>query len=172
MQVILTRPAAPPVAAALFADPVCLHDAVADLRSAGFTDLAIAFSIAAKPGQQIDAKARRSREIALHGEKHSLPWRVRHGLEEDSYGHGPEIMTRNDAGQTPPCTVVDLQETLQGMGVPQYRIDLMSREIGASGSLLLVQAGARSEQAQAILEQNCGINRTDTATEPAPPGTR
>lgn len=161
----LSRPDASPIAAAVFTDPIYLHDAVSDLRSAGFKDLSLAFSIEAKRGQQNDPRAQRAREKALFGETHSVPWRVRHGLEDDAHRHDPAVIARKNERQSSPCTEVDLQVTLQAMGVPQYRIDLISREIGASGSLLLVQAGDRSEQAQAILEKNCGINRTETATE-------
>jgi len=175
MQDILARPAAPPVAAALFNDPACLHDAVADLREAGFEDIAIAFSLEATREPQKDLKAQHARQEAVHGEKHTLPWRVRHGIEEDIHRKGAEILAGQGKDGTisgSPYREVDLQETLQGMGVAQYRIDLISREIGIGGSLLLVQAGERSEEAQAILEQNCGINRTDTATERAPAGTQ
>lgn len=170
----LARPAAPPIAVALFTDPACLHDAVADLRSAGFDNISIAFSLEAKREPQKDLKAQRARKEALTGEKHTFPWRARHGIEEDAHRSGSEILANQGKAGNPsgvPTQEVDLEETLRGMGVPQYRIDLISREIGIAGSLLLVEAGERSEKAQAILEQNCGINRTETATERAPAGT-
>ena len=169
----LARPAAPAIAAALFLDPACLHDAVADLRDAGFDDISIAFSLEAKREPQKDPKAQHAREEALTGEKHTFPWRARHGIEEDAHRSGSEILAgQGKDGKTSgtPTKEVDLEETLRGLGVPQYRIDLISREIGIGGSLLLIDAGERSEEAQAILEQNCGINRTDTATERAPAG--
>ncbi len=170
----LSGPSTPVIAAALFLDPACLHDAVADLRQAGFDDISIAFSIEAKREPQKDLKAQRARKEALSGEKHTFPWRARRGIEEDVHRSGSEILAGQGKDQNAsgsPTKEVDLEETLRGMGVPQYRIDLMSREIGIGGSLLLVEAGRRSEEAQAIMEQNCGINRTDTATERAPAGT-
>lgn len=174
------------MAAALFSEPTSLHDAVADLREAGFGNLGVAFSTEPAPEDK-RAKVRRARKEALTGEEHSRSWRVRHGFESDLHqkgaevfaGEGSEILGRMEAGIiTPqgesgmpsgaPRNQVDLQKTLHGMGVPQYRIDLVDREIGPERFLLLVEVGDRSQEAQEILERNRGINRTDTAVERPP----
>lgn len=174
------------MAAALFGEPTSLHDAVADLREAGFGNLGVAFSTE-EVAEDKRAKIRRARKEALTGERHSRSWRVRHGFESDLHqkgaevltGEGSEILDRIEAGiiappgqsgmpSGAPHKQVDLEKTLQGMGVPQYRIDLMNREIGPERFLLLVDVGDRSQEAQSILERNRGINRTDTAVERPP----
>lgn len=165
---VISRPPAPRVAAAVFTDSISVHDAAADLKEAGFLHMSIAFSADCKQAQQIDSKARHVREEVLTGEKHSLPWKIRHSFEHDLHRRGAEQMAgagQRTAGAGVPYTEVDLEEALLSLGVSKERIDLVNREVGLYGSLLLVEAGERSEEAQAILERNCGINRTDTATE-------
>jgi hypothetical protein len=165
---VSNRPPAPSVAAAVFTDPIAVHDAAADLKEAGFLHMSIAFSADCKHAQQTDSKARHAREACLTGEKHSLPWRIRHSFEHDLHRRGTEQMagaSHRIADSGVPYTEVDLEEALLSLGVSRERIDLVNREVGLYGSLLLVEVGDRSEEAQSILERNCGINRTDTATE-------
>lgn len=177
------------VAAAMFTEPTNLHDAVSDLREAGFGNLAIAFSTEATPTRGDGSKNRRTREKFLNGEKHSFAWRMRHAFESDLQRQGAELVTgssreflskmeaeiivpRGKSGMPSgaPDRKVDLEKVLRARRVPKFRIDLLRREIGPSGSLLLVETGRRSNEAQEILERNCGINRTQMATERPPKG--
>jgi hypothetical protein len=44
-------------------------------------------------------------------------------------------------------------------------INLLDREIGANGMLILVDAGDRCHEIESILERNRGMSRTVMATE-------
>lgn len=164
------RSSASRLAVAVFTDPSCLHDAVADLREAGIDEIAIAFSAENMQRRQTDPKAHRAYERFMHGDRHTMPWRIRHGIEHDLHRKGTEIMAGEGKDQVNPGTPneeVNLAETLSGIGVSVDRIDLINREVGCEGALLLVNAGDFLDDVQSILEKDCGINRTETATERA-----
>jgi hypothetical protein len=154
------RPTAPDVVVAVFTDSASVRDAIADLNEAGFegNQVQVAFS----------AEGKRAHEAILGGQ-HSVRWRLEHGFEHDLHRRGADQMSgqRESTMKTtaPPYTEVDMQETLAAMGVAQDRIQLLDWETGANGSLLLVHTGHRAKEVQRILEHNCGVIRTDTATE-------
>jgi hypothetical protein len=163
-------PSACRLAVAVFTDPSCLHDAVSDLREAGIHEIAIAFSAENIQRRQTEPKAQRAYESFLHGDRHTVSWRLRHGIEHDLHRKGAEIMAGEGKDHLSPGTPyeeINLAETLSGIGVSADRIDLINREVGCEGALLLVNAGDFLDEVQSILEKDCGINRTETATERA-----
>jgi hypothetical protein len=165
------RPTAPNLVVALFTDSESLRDAVADLSSAGFgkSQISIAFSKSGKRAHAGDVIARSSTDQSVSGGEHSLSWKLKHSFEHDLHRKGIDQTKRTDEFVSDkfdlPYSEVDLTETLSALGVAEDRILLLDREIGTNGSLVLVNPGYRAKEAQAILEHNCGIIRTDTATE-------
>jgi hypothetical protein len=165
------RPTAPNLVVALFTDSQTMRDAIADLSAAGFgkSQISIAFSEAGKRTQAASSSSKDRLPKEQAGGEHSLSWKLKHSFEQDLHRSGADQMRRadgNDSGEVGlPYSEVDLTETLSALGVAEDRILLLDREIGANGALVLVNPGYRAKEAQAILEHNCGIIRTDTATE-------
>ncbi len=155
--------------AALFLDDMSARDAIADLKLAGFraSNIGVALS---EEGKRV---RNRSRD-ATHGQlipegKHSVVWRLRHSIEHDIHSHGSGLSSREDAStaneENPPYTEIDLVDTASGLGVAEDTIQLLDREIGPNGVLILVDAGARVNEVEAMLEKNRGFLRTAMATE-------
>ena len=74
--------------AALFLKAVSARDAIADLKIAGFhtSDIGVALSKHGEREQQLSPETIRTPDN-LEG-KHSIPWKVRHSLMNDSHSHG------------------------------------------------------------------------------------
>ena len=64
-----------------------------------------------------------------------------------------------------PYTEIDLVDTASGLGVAEDTIRLLDRDIGPNGVLILVDAGDRATEVEAMLEKNRGFLRTAMATE-------
>jgi hypothetical protein len=98
-------------------------------------------------------------------------WKVRHSIEHDLHSHGAALSSTQDEvaarEEMMPYTHVDLNDTLRGIGVAPATINLLDREIGANGMLILVDAGDRCDEIESILERNRGMSRTVMATERA-----
>jgi hypothetical protein len=155
--------------AGLFFDEVSARDAIADLNIAGFRSgqVGVALSELGKLElmKSLDAKGM---PCDLQG-KHSIWWKLRHSFEHDLHSHGAGLSSTQDVaaakGEATPYTEIDLNDTLRGLEVAPATIKLLDREIGASGMLILVDAGDRTDEAESILERNRGMSRTVMATE-------
>jgi hypothetical protein len=163
-QMMTTNPG--DLVAAVFLKEVSARDAIADLKIAGFSarQIGVALSKQAKPD------ANRSVPCDLHG-KHSVWWKLRHSVEHDLHSHGADLSSKEDEKtaheEGTPYTPLVLSDALGALGVLPATIDLMEREVGANGTLVLVDAGSRANEVESILVQNRGILRTVMATEQA-----
>jgi len=163
-QLTATKPA--DLVAALFFNEMSARDAIADLKIAGLRagQIGVALSKRGKLGHT------ESVPCDLHG-KHSILWKFRHSFEHDLHKSGAGLSSSQDAlvarAERTPYTEVDLDDTLRGIGVAPATINLLDREIGANGMLILVDAGDRCDEIESILEQNRGMSRTVMATERA-----
>jgi hypothetical protein len=156
------------IVAALFFDDVSARDAVADLKIAGFRarDIGVALSEEGKRARNRSSDAKHFSAGAIPEGEHSLLWKFRHSLE---HSQEPNLSSREDAAlagaERPPYRQVDLTDTLLALGVADVTIRLLDREMGASGLLILVDAGDRADEAESIFEQDRGFLRTVMATE-------
>jgi hypothetical protein len=161
-QMAATKPA--DLVAGLFFDEMSARDAIADLNIAGLS----AGQIGVALSNQRKLELTKSVPCDLHG-KHSIWWKLRHSIEHDLHSHGAGLSSTKDEvaarGETTPYTEVDLNETLREIGVAPATINLLDREIGANGMLILVDAGDRCDEIESILERNRGTSRTVMATE-------
>jgi hypothetical protein len=152
--------------AGLFFDEMSARDAIADLKIAGLRAGQIGVALSRR------GKIEHSDNVPcdLHG-KHSIKWKLRHSIEHDLHSQGADLSSRHDEvatrGETLPYTEVDLNDTLHEIGVAPATINLLDREIGANGMLILVDAGDRCDEIESILERNRGMSRTVMATERA-----
>jgi hypothetical protein len=155
------------VVAALFLRRDKLFDAIADLKQAGFQKDRIRVAFGSAAGIQPLAAAQSVQE-------HSLGWRLRQGFRQDLHHQGPELAARADQNLSTAneslFSEVNLHDTLQAMGLPETRIQLLNWELGAEGALVLIDAAEREREVSSILERDCGDLRTDTATERIPMG--
>lgn len=155
--------------AALFLKTVSARDAIADLKIAGFhtSDIGVALSKHGELEQQRSPETVRTPDN-LEG-KHSIPWKVRHSLKNDSHSSGPGLSSRGDAAEAneeqPVYTEIDLTETLRGLGVAEDTIQLLDQEMGRDGLFVLVHCGDRANEVESILERNRGFLRTVMVTE-------
>ena len=161
-QMATTKPA--DLVAGLFFDEMSARDAIADLQIAGLGAGQIGVALSKRGKLQLT----KSVPCDLHG-KHSMWWKFRHSIEHDLHSHGPGLSSTDDEAatsrETTPYTEVDLDDTLREIGVAPATIDLLDREIGANGMLILVDAGVRCDEIESILERNRGTLRTVMATE-------
>ena len=152
--------------AALFLDETSARDAIADLKLAGLS----AGQIGVALSQQGKLEHSKGTPCDLHG-KHSIRWKMRHSFEHDLQSHGAHLSSKDDeataTAETTPYTEVELDDTLGSIGVAPATINLLDREIGAKGMLVLVDAGSRSDEIESILGRSRGIPRTVMATERA-----
>jgi hypothetical protein len=154
------------IVAALFFNDVSARDAVADLKIAGFParDIGVALSEEGKRARNRNSDAKHLSAGAIPEGEHSLLWKFRHSFEHDLHSQEPNLSSREDTAlagaEKPPYTQVELSDTLLALGVADVTIRLLDREIGASGLLILVDAGDRADEAESILEQNRGFLRT------------
>jgi hypothetical protein len=161
-QMVTANPAN--LVAALFLDEISARDAIADLKIAGLSAGQIGVALSQR------GKLEHSQSVAcdLHG-KHSIRWKLRHSFEHDLQSHGADLSSKHDEvtamAETTPYTEVDLDDTLGRIGVAQATINLLDREIGANGMLILVDAGVRCDEIESILGRNRGMPRTVMATE-------
>lgn len=147
----------PPITAVF----VNIHDArgaIADLQDAGFApdEIRVAFSTYSSFGPG-----------SASGEA-SLPWRLKHLFTQDMHLRGEQQMhgiNARDVAPKIPYREVGLVETLREIGLNPDRVELLNREVGDHGALVLVDAGFVERKAEAILQKNCGRIRTDTANE-------
>jgi hypothetical protein len=159
------------IVAALFFDDVSARDAVADLKIAGFRarDIGVALSEEGKRARNRSSDAKHFSAGTIPEGEHSLFWKFRHSLEHDLHSQEPNLSSREDAApkgaEKPAFRQIDLTDTLLALGVADVTIRLLDREMGASGLLILVDAGDRADEAESILEQNRGFLRTVMATE-------
>src|ERR1700753_2621990 len=163
-QMTATKPA--DLVAALFHDEMSARDAIADLKIAGVR----AGQIGVALSQRGKLELTKSVPCDLQG-KHSIWWKLRHSFEHDLHSHGADLSsTRDEAatkGEASPYTEVDLSVTLGEIGVAPATIELLDREIGPNGMLVLVEAGRRGDEVESILIRNRGMSRTVMATERA-----
>jgi hypothetical protein len=163
-QMATTKPA--DLVAALFFNEMSARDAIADLKIAGMRAGQIGVALS-KRGKLEHTK---TVPCDLHG-KHSILWKFRHSIEHDLHQPGAGLSSTHDEvasrGETSPYTEVDLDDTLGAIGVARATINLLDREIGANGMLILVDAGVRCHEIESILERNRGMSRTVMATERA-----
>lgn len=163
-QLVKTNPA--DLVAGLFFDETSARDAIADLKLAGLSTGQIGVALSNQ------GKLERTDSVPcdLHG-KHSIWWKLRHSIEHDLHSHGADLSSRQDKAVTmqeaTPYTEVDLNDTLQAIGVAPATIGLLNREIGVDGMLILVDAGDRGDEIESLLERNRGMVRTVMATERA-----
>jgi hypothetical protein len=163
-QMATTKPA--DLVAALFFDEMSARDAIADLKLAGISarQIGVALSKQGKLEQTSGVPC------DLNG-KHSIWWKFRHSFEHDLHSQGADLSTAKaeaaSSAEWKPYTEVDLSETLQQVGVAPATINLLDREIGANGMLIMVDAGDRCDEVESILERNRGMSRTVMATEQA-----
>jgi hypothetical protein len=152
--------------AALFFDETSARDAIADLKIAGFS----AGQIGVALSKQGKLEQTGSVPCDLQG-KHSIWWKFRHSFEHDLHSQGADLSSTQDKAATStqamPYTEVDLNDTLQAIGVAPATIGLLDREIGADGMLIMVDASDRCDEVESILEKNRGMLRTVMATEQA-----
>ncbi|MDX6461521.1 MAG: hypothetical protein QOE55_5218 [Acidobacteriaceae bacterium] len=159
------------IVAALFFDDVSARDAVADLKIAGFRarDIGVALSEEGKRARNRSSDAKHFSAGTIPEGEHSLFWKFRHSLEHDLHSQEPNLSSREDAApagaEKPAFRQVDLTDTLLAFGVADVTIRLLDREMGASGLLILVDAGDRADEAESIFEQDRGFLRTVMATE-------
>jgi hypothetical protein len=155
--------------AALFLKAVSARDAIADLKIAGFhtSDIGVALSKLGMREQERNPAAIHTPDN-LEG-KHSIPWKVRHSLKNDTHTHGPGFSSLGDAAEAnqeqPVYTAIDLAETLRGLGVAEDTIQLLDEELGRDGIFVLVNAGERGDEVDSILDRNRGFIRTVMVTE-------
>ena len=160
------QPTVSTLVAALFTETKSAHGALADLASAGIPGdrIAVTFSAA---GQQTQRQQFDSTHSSA-ADDCSLVWRLRHGFEQDLHQHGAKLASENPSTgsrvERPYC-VVELHDTLRGIGVAEERIQLLDRNLGMHGVLILVEAEDQTREVQSILEKNCGQIRTDSVTE-------
>jgi hypothetical protein len=163
-QMAATNPA--DLVVGLFLDEMSARDAIADLKIAGVG----AGQIGVALSKQGKLELSKSVPCDLHG-KHSIWWKLRHSIQHDMHSHGAGLSSRDDevatSEETMPYTEVDLNDTLREIGVAPATINLLDREIGANGMLILVDAGDRCDEIESILQRNCGMSRTVMATERA-----
>jgi hypothetical protein len=161
-QMTTTKPA--DLVAALFFNEMSARDAIADLNIAGLRAGQIGVALSKRGKLELT----KSVPCDLHG-KHSIWWKLRHSIEHDLHSHGAGLSSTKDEvaarGERAPYTEVDLSDTLGGIGVAPATINLLDREIGANGMLILVDAGDRCHEIESILERNRGMSRTVMATE-------
>jgi hypothetical protein len=161
-QMATTKPA--DLVAALFLNEMSARDAIADLEIAGLRANQIGVALS----KQGKLEHHNGVPCDLHG-KHSMLWKLRHSIEHDLHSHGPGLSSTSDekatSGERIPYTEVDLEDTLRNIGVAPATINLLDREIGANGMLVLVDAGGRCDEVESILERNRGLPRTVMATE-------
>ena len=161
-QMAATKPAN--LVAALFFNEMSARDAIADLKIAGMRAGQIGVALS-KRGK---LEHTNSVPCDLHG-KHSILWKVRHSIEHDLHQSGAGLSSTHDeiatSGERTPYTEVTLDDTLGVIGVAQATINLLDREMGANGMLILVDAGNRCDEIESILERNRGMSRTVMATE-------
>ncbi|MEA2263057.1 MAG: hypothetical protein QOJ51_5882 [Acidobacteriaceae bacterium] len=159
------------IVAALFFDDVSARDAVADLKIAGFRarDIGVALSEEGKRARNRSSDAKHFSAGTIPEGEHSLFWKFRHSLEHDLHSQEPNRSRREDAApagaEKPAFRQIDLTDTLLALGVADVTIRLLDREMGASGLLILVDAGDRADEAESIFEQDRGFLRTVMATE-------
>jgi hypothetical protein len=152
--------------AALFTDGIAMSDAISDLEQAGFNanDIGVAFSAETRRSSNPPNSLR-----AVSNGKHSFIWKLRRRFERDLHSLQVNLSTGEENGPPasfhPVYSELALDEVLSGMGVTRDRILLLDSEIGRDGALMLVDAGDRTREVQSILERNCGLIRTDMATE-------
>jgi len=147
-QMATTKPA--DLVAGLFFDEMSARDAIADLKIAGLRAGQIGVALSDRGKLELTKTV----PCDLHG-KHSIWWKFRHSFEHDLHSHGAGLSS----------TEVDLNDTLRGIGVAPATINLLDREIGVNGMLILVDAGDRCDEIESILERNRGMSRTVMATE-------
>jgi hypothetical protein len=152
--------------AGLFLDEMSARDAIADLKIAGLGAGQIGVGLSKRGKLELGKTV----PCDLHG-KHSIWWKLRHSIEHDLHAHGAGLSsTQDEAAATEearPYTELDLSETLREIGVAPATIQLLDREIGTNGMLILVDAGDRCDEVESILERNRGMSRTVMATERA-----
>lgn len=163
-QMAATKPA--DLVAGLFHDEMSARDAIADLKIAGLRAGQIGVALSKEGKLELS----KSVPCDLHG-KHSVWWKLRHSFEHDLHSQGADLSSKHDRvsalEETMPYTEVDLNDTLREIGVAEATINLLDREIGANGMLILVDAGDRCDEVEDILERNRGTSRTVMATERA-----
>ncbi len=163
-QMATTKPA--DLVAGLFFDETSARDAIADLNIAGLRAGQIGVALSKRGKLELSKTV----PCDLHG-KHSVWWKLRHSFEHDLHSHGADLSSKHDQvsamEETMPYTEVDLDDTLREIGVAPATINLLDREIGANGMLILVDAGDRCDEIESILERNRGMSRTVMATERA-----
>ncbi len=163
----ITSAIGPDLVVALFTESHSAHGAIADLESAGFRRdrVAIAFSPEGKKAEESSHKGHWGEPTPPESE-YSLAWRFRHWIEHDLHRQGAEQMSaRHTSGAQhgeEEYSEVDLHSTLQVLGVPEVRIQLVDQILGVNGVLVLVDAAERTREAEVILERNCGLIRTGT----------
>jgi hypothetical protein len=177
MQKVSTQdkaPAARNLVVGLFTDVKDARGAIVDLSDAGFgkNQIRVAFSDETKALPHKGSEVTAADHPAIAGGEKSLVWRLRQSFVHDLYRSGTyqikgEDQNQSSGGTGAPCSEVDLSEALSPLKVAESTIRLLSHEIGRGGALVLVDAVFRCNEAQAILERNAGIIRTDTATERA-----
>jgi hypothetical protein len=161
-QMATTKPA--DLVAGLFFNEMSARDAIADLKIAGLRAGQIGVALSERGKLELT----KSVPCDLQG-KHSIWWKFRHSFEHDLHSQFAGLSSTKDEvatrGETTPYTEVDLNDTLQGIGVAPATINLLDHEIGVNGMLILVDAGDRCDEIESILERNRGMSRTVMATE-------
>jgi hypothetical protein len=169
------RLAASDLVVSLFTDIQSASGAIADLGDAGFdkSQILVALSTEGRRGQKHLSIVQDLADQEHLEQTKSLAWRLRRSFEHDLHRRGTDQMAGQDKNQSSgeailPFTEVNLGDVLLPLGVCEDTVQLMDREIGPDGVLILVHAPFHCKEAQSILERNTGIIRTDTATESHP----
>ena len=161
------------VVAAVFKDCSHANDAVADLNREGFSGARVGVACPSKSSGSTEAVRLSPGQTGPLGEEHSLIWRLRRSFEHDLHRSGHEQMAGDNKDHSKdepfePYTQIDLWSALGGLGMQQDSIGLLHMEMGDNGAFVIVDAGHSWEKAEAILEKNSGVIRSDAVTNRTP----
>ncbi len=144
------------VALAYFSDYRGVSDSVRDLCVAGFDEFGINVSASSVAG----VSTARSKVVG----EHSKLWLWRKIRLHDRHRSGANQMRGLDPtpleGMSPTCPVLDLTLSLNAMHVPPSMIALLQKGVENEGTFVLVDAADRVQEADAILDRNAGLLRT------------
>ena len=154
------------VALAYFTNARCLHDAATDLRKAGFStnEINTTDPIPSFPPHPKSSKLQHLRSEAADPDLHSRLWEFKHSFMHDMHRRGEQQLSNENPtspGTAPPCIHINLHDTLAAMGVAEDTIWLLEHEIEADRIFMLVDARDRVDEANRIMETDCGQVRTE-----------
>ncbi len=156
------------VALAYFINAKCVHDATTDLCRAGFRpeQIHITGVYPSYPPSTADPRhlQKLSDEVA-NPSLHSHFWSMKDSFLHDQHRQGAEQLANENskpAEVAPPTPAINLHDKLATLGVAEETIWLIEHEVEADRIFMLVEAGHRVDEANYIMEHDCGQIRTET----------